>query len=165
MDKNTLITTIVIMVLVVSGVIYLLWTNPNTMNNDQTNSSSSSQGKVCREIASEPTTTSTGLIIQKLNDCDGVELKTGQNALVHYKGSLLDGTVFESSYTTNSPFLVQNVGNAQVIDGWNQGLIGMKVGEKRKLTIPPALAYGDRESAKIPANSTLIFEVELMEIK
>ncbi len=153
MDKNTLITTIVIMVLVVSGVIYLLWTNPNTVKNDQTNTSSSS------------VSTDSGLKIETLTEGTGAPLVAGQNAVVNYRGTLTDGTEFDSSYKRNQTFTVENVGNAQVIEGWNKGLIGMKKGEKRRLTIPASLGYGERATGSIPANSTLIFEVELMEIK
>jgi FKBP-type peptidyl-prolyl cis-trans isomerase len=153
MDKNTLITTIVIMVLVVSGVIYLLWTNTNTVKNDQTNTSSSSVSS-----ASE-------LKIETLVEGKGEALKAGQNAVVNYRGTLTNGTEFDSSYKRNQTFTVENVGNAQVIEGWNKGLIGMKKGEKRRLTIPASLGYGERATGSIPANSTLIFEVELMEIK
>ena len=158
MDKNTLITTIVIMVLVVSGVIYLLWTNPNTVKNDQTNTSSSSS-------LSSSVSSATELKIETLTEGTGAALVAGQNAVVNYRGTLTDGTEFDSSYKRNQTFTVENVGNAQVIEGWNKGLIGMKKGEKRRLTIPASLGYGDRATGSIPANSTLIFEVELMEIK
>jgi len=154
MDKNTLITTIVVMVLVVSGVIYLLWTNPNTMNNDQPTTSSSSS-----------LSSATELKIETLIEGSGAPLVAGQNAEVNYRGTLTDGTEFDSSYKRNQTFTVENVGQAQVIEGWNKGLIGMKKGEKRRLTIPASLGYGDRAAGSIPANSTLIFEVELMEIK
>lgn len=151
MDKNTLITTIVIMVLVVSGVFYLLWTNPNTVKNDQPTISSSSS-------ASE-------LKIETLTEGSGAPLVAGQNAVVNYRGTLTDGTEFDSSYKRNQTFTVENVGNAQVIEGWNKGLIGMKKGEKRRLTIPPTLGYGSSGQGSIPGNATLIFEIELMDIK
>lgn len=155
MDKNTLITTIVIMVLVVTGVIYLLWTNTNTVKNDIQPTSSSSSS----------VSSATELKIETLTEGTGEALKAGQNAVVNYRGTLTDGTEFDSSYKRNQTFTVENVGNAQVIEGWNKGLIGMKKGEKRRLTIPASLGYGDRATGSIPANSTLIFEVELMEIK
>lgn len=95
----------------------------------------------------------------------GEELKSGMNAKVNYKGMLTDGTQFDSSYDPGrEPFVVYNIGKAEVIDGWNQGLIGMRVGGKRKLYIPAKLGYGDMTLSKIPAKSTLIFEVELIEI-
>ena len=151
MDKNTLITTIVIMVLVVSGVIYLLWTNTNTLKNDQPTISSSSSAS--------------DLKIETLTEGSGAPLVAGQNAVVNYRGTLTDGTEFDSSYKRNQTFTVENVGNAQVIEGWNKGLIGMKKGEKRRLTIPPTLGYGSTGQGSIPGNATLIFEIELMDIK
>ena len=80
-------------------------------------------------------------------------------------GTLLDGKEFDSSRKRGQPF-VFTLGQGQVIRGWDQGVVGMKVGGKRKLVIPPALAYGDRGMPPtIPPNSTLTFEVELMDVK
>ena len=76
---------------------------------------------------------------------------------------MTDGTKFDSSLDRNMPFDF-NLGAGQVIKGWDQGVAGMKVGEKRKLTIPPELAYGDRSTGKIPAKSTLKFDVEMIAI-
>lgn len=96
---------------------------------------------------------------------EGVEVKKGDTVSVHYTGTLTNGTKFDSSLDRNQPFEF-TVGDSQVIAGWEVGLVGMKVGGKRKLTIPPALGYGDRGAgASIPPNSTLIFEIELLEIK
>jgi len=94
----------------------------------------------------------------------GPEVKSGDTIVIHYNGTLPDGTKFDSSYDRGQPFETQ-IGVGQVIKGWDLGVVGMKVGGKRKLTIPPALAYGDQALPGIPANSTLIFEVELVEIK
>lgn len=94
----------------------------------------------------------------------GKEVKKGDSIVIHYKGTLLDGTTFDSSYTRGQPFETQ-IGVGQVIKGWDEGVVGMKVGGKRRLTIPPLLAYGDRAIGPIPANSTLIFEVELINVK
>lgn len=83
---------------------------------------------------------------------------------MHYHGTLTNGKKFDSSYDRNEP-LQFTVGRGQVIRGWDEGLKGMKVGEKRKLTIDPKLAYGERAvGGVIPANSTLIFETELVAI-
>lgn len=90
--------------------------------------------------------------------------KKGETVSVHYTGWTPDGTKFDSSRDKHQPFEFK-IGGGQVIQGWEQGVEGMKVGEKRKLVIPPDLGYGSRAVGPIPANSTLIFEVELLDIK
>ncbi|XP_002971423.2 peptidyl-prolyl cis-trans isomerase FKBP15-1 [Selaginella moellendorffii] len=88
----------------------------------------------------------------------------GDEVKVHYKGSLTDGTVFDSSYTRGDP-IGFTLGQGQVIQGWDQGLLGMCVGEKRKLKIPSKLGYGDQgQPPKIPGGATLIFETELVSV-
>ena len=94
----------------------------------------------------------------------GAAVKSEDTVVINYTGTLTDGTKFDSSYDRNTPFETQ-IGVGKVIKGWDEGVIGMKVGGKRKLTIPPALGYGDQATGSIPPNSTLIFEVELVEIK
>jgi FKBP-type peptidyl-prolyl cis-trans isomerase len=95
---------------------------------------------------------------------DAKEVKAGDTASVHYTGWLPNGKKFDSSLDRNQPFPV-TVGRGDVIKGWDEGLQGMKVGEKRKLVIPPDLGYADRAMGDIPANSTLIFEVEVLDVK
>ena len=91
--------------------------------------------------------------------------KAGDTLRMHYTGSLLDGTVFDSSLTSGEPFQFR-LGMGQVIQGWDQGLSNMCVGEKRRLKIPPHLGYGDRGAGgTIPPGATLVFEVELMGIQ
>jgi FKBP-type peptidyl-prolyl cis-trans isomerase len=94
----------------------------------------------------------------------GDEAVSGKTVSVNYVGTLTDGTKFDSSYDRNQPFDFQ-LGGGQVIKGWDQGVVGMKVGGKRKLVIPPDLGYGATANGKIPANSTLIFEIELLSVK
>lgn len=92
-------------------------------------------------------------------------VKSGDLISVHYTGKLTDGTKFDSSVDRGAPFEFQ-IGQGMVIQGWEQGLLGMKVGEKRTLTIPSELGYGSRGAGNvIPPNATLIFDVELIAIK
>jgi FKBP-type peptidyl-prolyl cis-trans isomerase len=109
-------------------------------------------------------TSSADLKIEDLKVGTGSAVKSGDTVKVHYLGTLLDGTKFDSSYDRNQPFETK-IGVGQVIQGWDQGIVGMKVGGKRKLTVPPELGYGSQVMGNIPANSTLVFEVELLEIK
>jgi FKBP-type peptidyl-prolyl cis-trans isomerase len=103
-----------------------------------------------------------GLIIEDLVEGTGAEAKAGQKVTVHYRGTLTDGREFDASYNRNEPFTF-SLGAGQVIQGWDQGVAGMKEGGKRKLTIPPALGYGARGAGGvIPPNATLVFEVELL---
>ncbi len=94
----------------------------------------------------------------------GKEVTSGDYVVIHYLGTLENGEKFDSSYDRGEPFETR-IGVGEVIQGWDMGVVGMKVGGKRKLIIPPQLAYGDSEVGTIPANSTLIFEVELINIK
>ena len=108
------------------------------------------------------TTTPSGLIIEELTIGEGDEATPGNGVTVHYTGWLLDGTKFDSSKDRDDPFSF-NLGYGQVIKGWDEGVAGMKVGGKRKLTIPPQLGYGTRGAGGvIPPNATLVFEVELL---
>lgn len=96
---------------------------------------------------------------------NGPAVKSGDTVSVHYTGWLSDGSKFDSSLDRNQPFEF-TVGQGRVIQGWDQGLVGMQVGGTRKLTIPPNLAYGEQGSGNvIPPNATLVFEIQLLEIK
>lgn len=95
----------------------------------------------------------------------GAEAVSGKSVTVHYTGMLTDGTKFDSSVDRGEPFIF-NLGAGEVIQGWDQGVVGMKVGGKRMMLIPPELGYGQAGAGDvIPPNATLIFEVELLDVK
>jgi protein-disulfide isomerase len=109
--------------------------------------------------------TAGGLVIKDLASGSGPAAKAGDTLVVHYTGTLTDGTVFDTSKKRGTPFTFE-LGAGRVIKGWDQGLVGMRAGGRRKLTIPPGLAYGDRGAGGvIPPKATLIFDVELLSIK
>ncbi|MBI4100042.1 FKBP-type peptidyl-prolyl cis-trans isomerase [Candidatus Microgenomates bacterium] len=112
-------------------------------------------------ISNMPITQS--LISEELVTGTGDVATAGATLTVNYRGTLLDGTEFDSSYKRNQPFKFV-LGAGEVIAGWDKGFAGMKVGGKRKLTIPPEMGYGSRSAGSIPPNSTLIFEVELLAV-
>lgn len=104
------------------------------------------------------------LKIEILNEGSGQEAEQGNRVSVHYEGKLEDGSVFDASRPRGQTFSF-TLGAGQVIQGWEQGVEGMKIGEVRRLTIPPELGYGARGAGGvIPPNATLTFEVELMDI-
>lgn len=142
---------IFLLLVLVLGVVYFL--DKNYEKNDQQNNNQT-----------EANLNQADLKIEDLKQGTGEEVKSGQTVSVHYAGTLTNGVKFDSSYERNEPFEFK-IGEGLVIQGWEQGLIGMKVGGKRKLTIPPSLAYGERAIGSIPANSTLIFEIELLAVK
>lgn len=106
-----------------------------------------------------------GLIIEILKEGDGTVAEKHSIVTVHYTGSLENGTVFDSSLNPGREPFRFTLGVGQVIAGWDQGVLGMKTGEKRKLTIPPELGYGNQDMGVIPPNSVLIFEVDLLSVE
>lgn len=105
------------------------------------------------------------LIIEDIATGSGTAVKAGDTVVMHYTGTLLDGTKFDSSLDRGTPFETQ-IGVGRVIQGWDEGVPGMKVGGKRKLTIPSSLGYGQNGiPGTIPGGAALVFEVELIEIK
>lgn len=115
--------------------------------------------------ANKVVTTADGLKYQILKKGHGATAKAGQMVTVHYTGWLVDGTKFDSSVDRGQPFQF-SLGAHQVIQGWDEGVAGMKIGEKRKLTIPSSLGYGAQGAGGvIPPNATLIFDVELLGVQ
>lgn len=109
--------------------------------------------------------TESGLRYQILQEGSGAKAEKGKMVSVHYKGQLSDGTVFDSSYKRNQP-IDFNLGVGQVIPGWDEGIQLLKIGDKARFVIPSDLAYGSRGAGGvIPPNATLIFDVELMNVK
>ncbi len=104
------------------------------------------------------------MIIDDIKVGEGAEVKAGDTVAVHYIGTLQDGTEFDNSKKRGETFSF-TVGGGQVIKGWEEGLVGMKVGGQRVLVIPPEKAYGERGIGPIPPNATLVFAIELVEIK
>ncbi|MBU2103527.1 FKBP-type peptidyl-prolyl cis-trans isomerase [Patescibacteria group bacterium] len=107
----------------------------------------------------------TELSVSDVVEGTGPEAKAGDTVTVNYVGALPDGTIFDASAKHGKPFSF-TLGAGQVISGWDQGLVGMKVGGKRRLVIPPDMAYGNQAVGDvIPANATLLFEVELVGVQ
>lgn len=143
------IFSIIILVAVVVGVIFLI------NKNNQSNPSQEESGEESME----------NLSVVILQEGAGENmLVAGKTAVVHYTGTLIDGVVFDSSLTRGEP-LEFTFGVGEVIAGWDKGLENMKIGEKRRLIIPPSYGYGDNKVGPIPPNSTLIFDVELVDIR
>lgn len=139
---------IVAFVLVLGGVLLLDRGSPQVQNT---------------ESMATPDTTNLKIEDEKVGT--GEEAVNGKKVTVNYAGTLADGTKFDSSYDRNEPFEF-SLGMGEVIQGWDVGVLGMKVGGKRKLTIPPELGYGSAGAGNtIPADATLIFEVELLKVE
>jgi len=118
------------------------------------------------KVTGDGTKTSDGLQYWDIKVGTGETATEGKTAKVHYTGWLTNGRKFDSSVDRGQPFTVTPLGNAPVIKGWNEGILGMKVGGKRQLRIPADLAYGQRGyPGVIPPNATLIFDVELLSLK
>lgn len=158
---------IIIGLLVAFGIIgYFLFMNPDASNLKKVENSVLPTASPSGTI--NPTTTNTmdgQLKIEDIKVGTGDEAVAGKKVTVNYSGTLTDGTKFDSSYDRGVPFSF-NLGEGDVIQGWDLGVAGMKVGGKRKLTIPSDLGYGARGAGDvIPPNATLVFEVELLDVK
>lgn len=169
MDRGALIKdlTIIAVMLVASTLVYLVFRN-SIAEHQSTETEPPKQGTQATSVPSEASTTpeTAGSIrITVLREGMGREAKNGDTITVDYIGTLENGTIFDSSYDRKQP-LTLVLGRNDVILGWEIGLLGMRVGEKRSLVIPPELAYGEHGLPPIiPPNATLHFEVELRAIE
>lgn len=151
MNRNLIIGLVIIVIIVVAGVIYFSLPKANIAPATSTASVSS-------------TNQNQNLKVEILQQGTGEGAKSGDYVTVNYVGTLADGTKFDSSIDRGQPFSL-TLGQNSVIRGWELGLIGMKAGEKRKLTIPPELAYGAQGAGgAIPPNATLTFEIDMISI-
>ena len=156
MSKAIIIAIIaIIIILIILGAYLLLSGSSKTGSAGNTQNSNTTTAGKTFDIQ--------GMKVEIEKEGSGVAAKNDDNVTVNYVGTLADGKKFDSSYDRNAPFTFQ-LGKGRVIKGWDLGVVGMKVGEKRKLTIPPDLAYGAAGFLTIPANATLTFEVELLKI-
>ena len=145
-SKSRVVAAVVIVALVAAGAAYLFVPS------------------LTRETSGAEVTTPSGLKYTDVTVGTGPSPRPGQTAVVHYTGTLTDGTKFDSSRDRGQPmsFVFKR---QPMIPGWDEGVSTMKVGGRRKLVVPPALAYGATPRPGIPANSTLVFDVELLDVK
>jgi peptidylprolyl isomerase/FKBP-type peptidyl-prolyl cis-trans isomerase FkpA len=152
-QKTVLIGAIIILIIIIGAVYFFAQPNTNSKPKVQTQNQ-----KILTSFDIQ------GMQVDILKEGTGDGAKVGDNIVVNYVGTLTDGTKFDSSIDRNKPF-PYTLGQNQVIKGWELGLLGMKVGEKRRLTIPSELAYGPSgRPPVIPPNATLIFEIDMLSI-
>lgn len=157
--KNLVAIGSLCVVVLIVGLVLIFTHKPATNTaNKQTTKQTTNQEK--KTVTPETTQLQSTDIVVGTGD----EAVAGKSVSVNYLGTLTDGTKFDSSYDRNQPFEFK-LGGGQVIQGWDQGVAGMKVGGKRKLVIPSSLGYGASANGSIPANSTLVFEIELLAVK
>lgn len=151
--------------LILLGFMFMSGNNNNSVspNNSSDNINSKNNTDINNKVST--TTINNKLIKEITSDGTGEKAKDGDTVSVNYIGKLTDGTEFDNSYKRGQPIEFV-LGSGQVIKGWDEGIKGMKIGEKARLTIPPSLGYGERGSPPIiPSNATLIFDVELVKIQ
>jgi len=169
--KKYLFVTIFLILLIVAGVIFSFFGKKNQNTALQTSSPSATittvetPTVVVASTSATPIMNVTELKIEDEKVGTGDAAVAGKKVTVNYVGTLTDGSKFDSSYDRNEPFTF-TLGAGEVIPGWDQGVAGMKIGGKRRLTIPSSLAYGDSGiPGAIPGGATLIFEVELLGVE
>lgn len=167
--NTSVIVTFIIVALVIVLVIYVLM-NRNKEIDENLLEKKIPENQIENQIKTPTTTTQETTTKEQVTKTNKMEkiAKNGDTLVMNYTGKLVDGTVFDSNVLPKfghvEPFKF-TLGAGQVIKGWDEGLVGMKVGEKKILTIPPEKGYGSRAVSTIPANSTLIFDVELVGIE
>lgn len=169
MKNKYVFVTIFLVLLIIVGAVFAF---SGKKNGNQVLQTSTPSATI--EASAKPTATSSAtpitmetdkLIIQDEVIGTGAEATAGKKITVNYAGTLTNGTKFDSSYDRGTPFSF-TLGAGEVIQGWDQGFAGMKIGGKRKLTIPSSMAYGDNGiPGAIPGGATLIFEVELLKVE
>lgn len=175
LDKNAVILIFAALVILVGGIIFVMKNNsdqPITSSPQPTDAGltqpQESNAQPLAPVEATPTPQTyqdvTELQIQDLVVGTGKEATAGAEVSVHYTGVLTNGQKFDSSVDRGQPFSFP-LGAGRVIAGWDQGVAGMKVGGKRKLIIPPSLGYGAAGTGPIPGNATLVFDVELLDVR
>ncbi len=154
-----------VVILIVLGVFAIALKSIKIDNNKVSQTASPTASAENTMNPTQTSTPSAGLKIEDEKVGTGDEAVAGKKVTVNYLGTLTDGKKFDSSYDRNEPFTF-NLGAGEVIKGWDEGVAGMKVGGKRKLTISPELGYGAAGAPPvIPSNATLVFEVELLKVE
>lgn len=159
--KEKIIVLVVLLSLIAAGIVYLI---ASTNSGKPSSTASASPASVAE--FNNATATASGLKYIDVEEGTGKTATTGQEVTVGYTGTLTDGTQFDSSHKPGGSPYTFRLGTGNAIQGWHEGIAGMKVGGKRKLLIPSALGYGARgRPPQIPGNSTLLFDVELLDAK
>lgn len=161
----------IIFLLILLGAFGFVMFSPNAKKDEAENTTQNTQEtlevntEVNKEENNMENTDQDPIVIEILKEGAGNPAVSGDTVVVSYIGTLTNGTEFDKSANHGDGKFSFKLGAGMVIRGWDEGIAGMKVGEVRKLTISPEYAYGDRAIGSIPANSTLVFEVEMFEIK
>ena len=172
-SNSALLLRLLTITIIAGALVYVIVTNKPDSPSSTSTAENTEEGDEYEDDYSEADSTAAAgvemdtdtLKIVDIKEGTGEPFTEGMTVVVHYKGMLTDGTVFDESYGRGQPFPVP-LGAGRVIPGWEQGLLGMKVGGERKLVIPPSLAYGEQGvPPTIPPSSTLIFEIKAVSIQ